>query len=184
MPADACEADRRLLAEPVATADVVRAGSKQDSAGGDTVERRSGAKGLQECKRLVELIIFFGGALAGLILFGEVARDSFAESTQWLRAAFVAAVIVAAVLMGSARLSVEWFIRKCDRGQVEDPENDAPQRPFRYYEIGTVVTGIAGMILLFAAGWAAVAPAHPQELTVIDRSSSIPSPPAQHRREF
>lgn len=187
----------RLFSETTARVDALQAGARHEQAEGHrppAVEqpvnrppnqpcwlkriwrhwRVPGPKGKRECQRLVELIIFFGGALAGLILFGELARDSFAESTAWLRVAFVTAVIAAATLLGLARLSVQWFITQCERGRVANPENGAPQKPFRLYELATVTIGIAGFILLFATVWAAVAPAHPREVAVIEGTTTVP----------
>jgi hypothetical protein len=145
-------------------------------------------RGQKHCRRLKELIVFFGGALAGLLLFGEVARDSFAESTALLRCLFVGAVITAAVLLGFSRLNVEWFLVKCERGEVTDPDNDAPRTPFILYQLGTIAAGCAGLIVLIAAAWATLAPAHPQEVIVVPVPTPTPSvlqisqPPATPHR--
>lgn len=113
--------------------------------------------------RLIQLVA--AGGLGGLLVFGDLARDSFTESNRWLRPIFVTLISVAGVLLGFASGKLDKYAPPAERGAV------------KRYRAALVAIALAGCTLLAAAWWSAVAPAETtQKVTVVPAQTATLSP--------
>ncbi len=120
--------------------------------------------------------LYIGGGLGGLALFGDLAKDSFAESRE-MRAWFITTVIVSATVIGYGYIQYYYAAAKLQNFKESANNNNESavpgQREYNYPLIGYIATWIgivclvASAVLLSNAAWKSVsAPSHPMQVEI------------------
>lgn len=133
--------------------------SKRHPREADTVARR-----LQKYKRFQKLDAYLGGALGGLVLFGDLAKDAFFAAPAWVGGAFITFAIFTGLLIGSAYSGFEWaqttLERKLEdnggtrRDRIADLAPDSwPSGAHLCQNFAPIFIGITAFWLLVAAWW-------------------------------
>ncbi|GHI04614.1 hypothetical protein Scel_29350 [Streptomyces cellostaticus] len=132
-------------------------------------------------KRLAALALGAFGTLGGLILFGDIAKDSFTESSRYLRAAFVTCAVLAGLFLGLSWSAADYALARREflknGGQTTGKPNKIPLR-FTLYKVATLLVVAAGLILLTAVWWSATVP---QVKKPVPASSPLCCTPIQNR---
>ncbi|MFE3985904.1 hypothetical protein ACFXPR_15600 [Nocardia tengchongensis] len=144
------------------------------------IEKEIGPR-LVQYDRWQQQCLYIGAGIGGLALFGEIARDSFAQSSYELRAWFITLVIAAAATLGLGYIQYRYASEKLNLYlRLNQEKNITEQRkvptsteegevsysyPFLGYAmalIGLACT-IAAAIILITAVWKASSGSPPAE---------------------
>lgn len=123
----------------------------------DTIEER-----LESFARWQKFCAFLGAGLGGLVLFGDLAKDSFGASPYWMRALFITVVVAAGISLGRAYFGYVFADSQLVKRQSKeglannaavpaDKEFD-PLAPFVCFWIALVL-GICAAVVLILAAW-------------------------------
>ena len=125
----------------------------------DTIARR-----LEKYERFVRLDAYLGGALGGLALFGDLAKDSFHDAGAPLRATFITLAMVTALTIGTAFSGFEWAQTVLKRKLVDtkSAEHDLigavgpdgwPWSAWLAQRFAPILLGLTGISLVVATWW-------------------------------
>lgn len=123
----------------------------------DTIARR-----LEKYERFVRLDAYLGGALGGLALFGDLAKESLQDAP--LRATFITLAMVTALTIGSAFSGFEWAQTVLKRKLVDtkSAEQDLvtavgpdqwPWSAWLAQKLAPILVGLTGVSLVVATWW-------------------------------
>ncbi|MBD1541035.1 hypothetical protein G9E11_01940 [Arthrobacter sp. IA7] len=105
---------------------------------------------------------YLGAGLGGLILFGDLAKDAFANADYTIRAMFITAAVAAGAAIGRAYWGFTHADYELSRAGYEGPDNQNLDTPgwvvksetmsFFFYWVGAALLACA-TALLFVAAW-------------------------------
>lgn len=124
---------------------------------------------LDSFTRWQKFCAYLGGGLGGLVLFGDLAKDSFAGAPHWMRALFITIVVASGISLGRSYFGYVFAENQLvKRRRQEESWTDAtevpagkeydPLAPFICYWIALVL-GLCAAILLIIAAWQGPLPA-------------------------
>ncbi|MEW1951037.1 hypothetical protein AB0280_17520 [Pseudarthrobacter sp902506025] len=113
--------------------------------------------------RWKEFCAYLGGGIGALVLFGDLAKDSFEAAPHWMRALFITLILAAGIFLGRAFFGYVFASAELTKRQltdslaVTDPVPGGrwlkyPQTSFICYWIALVLS-FAAAFLLCAAAW-------------------------------
>lgn len=120
---------------------------------------------LADYDRWRQFCAYLGGGIGALVLFGDLAKDSFEAAPHWMRALFITLILAAGVFLGRAFFGYVFAAAELskkqlnDRLTVADPVPDDPW--FKYPQASFVcywaslILGAAAALLLCLAAWQA-----------------------------
>ncbi|WP_437770619.1 hypothetical protein [Arthrobacter sp. KNU40] len=113
--------------------------------------------------RWKQFCAYLGGGIAALVLFGDLAKDSFQAAPHWMRALFITLILVAGILLGRAFFGYVFASSELTKKQQNDGLKDVEPVPddpwFKYPQVSfvcywiAIVLGLGAAVLLCIAAW-------------------------------
>ena len=117
---------------------------------------------LADSARWTQFSAYLGAGIGALVLFGDLAKDSFEAAPHWMRAVFITLILTAGVFLGRAFFGYVFASAELSKTQSKDglapadPISDNPwlkypQTSFVCYWVALLLSLAAAVLLCFAA---------------------------------